>query len=70
MLIIDIINDENLDLEEDKSLPVMWINQYNHFKLQKNIKEIAWLYSRRERTTKEESYGCEGIDFFARGMES
>lgn len=56
MLIIEIIDDENLDLEEDKSLPVMWINQYNHFKLQKNIKEIAWIYSRREKTTKEESW--------------
>lgn len=40
------------------------------FQIAKNIKVIAWLYSKRERTTKEETNGCESIDFVTRGMES
>lgn len=38
------------------------------FQIAKNIKVIAWLYSKRERTTKEESMDVRV--FVTRGMES
>lgn len=71
MYFIEIMDGKDLDLKKKKLPQIMWINQYNHFKLWKTEKKIIWWdESGRERTTNEESDRCDSIDLEGRGMGS